>query len=153
MDCPHCGSGATRVRESRTADEGAAVRRRRACPACGHRFTTYERREQAPLRVRKRDGARQSFDREKLRGGLARAAHKRPVAAAQIDRIVDAVAAEAERAGGELPAARIGEICLERLGELDRGAYLQFAGTLPGRTPEFAESEPAGSVRGAGDPV
>jgi transcriptional repressor NrdR len=152
MDCPDCGSGGTRVRESRAADHGAAVRRRRACSACGHRFTTYERREEA-LFVRKRDGARQQFDRAKLREGLARAAHKRPVEPAQIDRIVDAVAAEAERAEGELAAERIGEICLAGLRDLDRGAYLQYAGTLPETTPEFARSEPAGSVRGSGDPV
>src|SRR5437867_3153927 len=104
MDCPYCGTAGTRVRESRSADQGAAVRRRRACPSCAQRFTTFERREQEPLFVRKRDGARQPFDRAKLRGSLARAAHKRPVRSAEIDRIVEAVAVEAERSGGELPA-------------------------------------------------
>lgn len=153
VNCPNCGTDSTRVRESRPAEDGSAVRRRRACSACGHRFTTYERREQEPLFVRKRGGARQPFDRAKLRGGLTRAAHKRPIEAAQIERIVDAVAAAAERAGGELPARRIGELCLERLRGLDRGAYLQFAGTLPGTTPEFAETEAAGSVRRSSDPV
>ena len=115
------------MRESRKAEDGASVRRRRECASCSHRFTTYERREHAPLFVRKRDGARQPFDRAKLRGGLARAAHKRPVSGAEIDAIVDRIETEAERAGGELPAPRIGEMCLEGLRQVDRISYLQFA--------------------------
>jgi transcriptional repressor NrdR len=103
------------------------VRRRRECSGCGHRFTTHERYERGPLHVRKRDGGRQRFDRAKLRGGLERAAHKRPVSAAQIDAIADRIEAEAERAGGELPAATVGEICLDGLRRADRIAYLQFA--------------------------
>ena len=103
------------------------MRRRRECSSCGHRFTTYERREHAPFFIRKRDGTRQPFDRAKLRGGLARAAHKRPVSDAEIDAIVDRIEAEAERAGGELPAQRAGEMCLEGLRAADRIAYLQFA--------------------------
>jgi len=103
------------------------VRRRRECPACGHRFTTFERLERGPLFVRKRDGERQPFDRAKLRGGLARAAHKQPVSGAQIDAIVAGIEAEAERAGGELPAARVGEMCLDGLRRVDRISYLQFA--------------------------
>ena len=103
------------------------MRRRRECSACGHRFTTFERLERGPLFVRKRDGERQPFDRAKLRGGLARAAHKRPVADEQIDAIVAGIETEAERAGGELPAPRIGEMCLEGLRRADRVSYLQFA--------------------------
>jgi transcriptional repressor NrdR len=103
------------------------VRRRRECSACGHRFTTFERLERGPLFVRKRDGERQPFDRAKLRGGLARAAHKRPVADEQIDAIVAGIETEAEQAGGELPAPRIGEMCLEGLRRADRVSYLQFA--------------------------
>ena len=76
--CPNCNVEETKVKESRRAEEGASVRRRRECSSCGHRFTTYERYERGPLYVRKRDGERQPFDRAKLRGGLARAAHKRP---------------------------------------------------------------------------
>jgi transcriptional repressor NrdR len=147
------------------------VRRRRACSSCGHRFTTYERREHEPLYVRKRDGERQAFDRAKLRGGLARAAHKRPVEAAEIDQIVDTVEAEAERAGGALPGRRIGEMCLEGLRRVDRISYLQFAAVykqldveqvrselaeLSAETepvPEIAASGGADSVRSEGDPA
>jgi transcriptional repressor NrdR len=101
------------------------MRRRRECTGCGRRFTTFERRESEPIKVRKRDGERQRFDRVKLRAALLRAAHKRPVSAAQVERIVDRI--EAEAVDGELEADRIGELCLEGLRELDLGAYLQFA--------------------------
>src|SRR5918996_950652 len=90
MLSPNCRS-ATRVLESRHADEGVAIRRRRECPACRHRFTTYERREPPPLHVRKRDGRRERFDRVKLRDGMVRAAYKRPVEGAEIDAIVDRI--------------------------------------------------------------
>ena len=117
----------TRPREPQ-GEDGASVRRRRECSSCGHRFTTYERREHAPLFVRKRDGARQPFDRAKLRGGLARAAHKRPVSDAEIDahRRPDrgrgrALAAASCRRGGSARSASRG------CAQLDRIAYLQFA--------------------------
>lgn len=134
------------------------MRRRRVCSSCGHRFTTYERYERGPLFVRKRGGERQPFDREKLRGGLARAAHKRPVEPAQIEAIVAAIEAEAERAGGELPAARVGEMCLEGLRAIDRVSYLQFAAVykqldVDQVRAEIAALSPAGSVRAAGDPA
>jgi transcriptional repressor NrdR len=129
------------------------VRRRRECPKCGQRFTTYERHERA-LFVRKRDGEREAFDRAKLREGLARAAHKRPVADAAIDSIADGIEAELERAGGELPSSTISELCLEGLRDLDWGAYLQFAGTLPsGESSEFAGSSRRRSVRRESDPA
>lgn len=108
-----------------------AVRRRRECTSCGHRFTTYERAVPESLEVIKRDGSRQPFDREKLRTALVRASHKRDVDPRRLEEIVERVEAEARRAGGELSAARIGELCLEGLAKLDHGAYLQFAGTLP----------------------
>ncbi len=139
--------------ESRAAENGAAIRRRRECTACGHRFTTYERRAPDPMFVIKRDGERQPFDRAKLRAGLLRAAHKRPVSAHQVEAIVERIASEVERAGGELSAQRTGELCLSELRELDLGAYLQFAGTLA--EPEAAISGPSdlsdggGSVRAA----
>jgi transcriptional repressor NrdR len=129
--CPSCAR-ATRVLESRPADDGAAVRRRRECAACGGRFTTFERRVREPLFVVKRDGERQPFDRAKLAGGLLRAAHKRPVDPRDVERLVAAIEDEAEAAGGELPAERIGEACLAGLRELDRIAYLQFAAVYKG---------------------
>src|SRR5205085_209814 len=125
MNCPVCDRG-TRVLESRAAEDGAAVRRRRHCPACDHRFTTYERREPARLFIRKRDGEQQPFDREKLRSGLVRAAHKRPVSPEQIERLVAGIEREAGEGGGEIEAERVGELCLEGLRDLDRVAYLQF---------------------------
>ena len=137
MTCPSC-ERSTRVLESRQAEAGAAIRRRRECPTCGRRFTTYERREPDPLYVIKRDGERQRFDHTKLRAALLRAAHKRPVEPAAIESVVGRIEAELARAGGELAAQAIGELCLAELRALDTGAYLQFAGTL--EQPELAIS-------------
>ena len=157
VDCPLC-EAASKVLESRSSEAGAAIRRRRECSACGHRFTTYERYEQS-LFVRKRNGRRQPFDREKLHGALTRAAHKRPVSEDQIDSITDNVEAAVIEAGGEIQTGAIGELCLSGLREVDRGAYLQFAGTLP--SPDdlpfdansvFAGSFRAGSVRSKSNP-
>ena len=103
------------------------MRRRRECSGCGHRFTTYERCETQALFVRKRDGRRQPFDRAKLRGGLERASHKRPVRPEAIDALVNRIETAALRAGGEITAARIGEMCLAGLRRIDQVAYLQFA--------------------------
>jgi transcriptional repressor NrdR len=133
VNCPRCDSP-TAILETRKAEAGAALRRRRECTECGHRFTTYERAVPDALEVIKRDGHRQPFDREKLRSGLVRASHKRDVDPRDLDLIVDHVEKEARATGGELSAERIGELCLEGLHRLDRGAYLQFAGTLPDRS-------------------
>jgi transcriptional repressor NrdR len=145
------------VLESRSSEAGAAIRRRRECPGCGHRFTTYERYEQS-LFVRKRGGGRQPFDREKLRGALARAAHKRPVSSTQIEAITESVEAALTASGGELATRSIGGLCLDGLAGVDRGAYLQFAGTLPfediaaiAADSEFAGSLPTDSVRAKGN--
>jgi transcriptional repressor NrdR len=135
------------VLESRSADDGLAVRRRRECSGCGERFTTFERISVERLRVRKRSGRRQPFDAAKLREALARAAHKRDVTAQEIQGIVAAVEGEATGAGGVIAADRIAEICLERLRRLDRGAYLQFAGTLADFNPEIGSQAEGGSVR------
>ena len=132
MNCPRCESP-TAILETRKADGGTALRRRRECSSCGHRFTTYERALPERLEVIKRDGHRQPFDRAKLRGALIRASHKRDVDPRRLEEIVDRVEREARESGGALEAARIGELCLDGLRELDRGAYLQFAGTLPER--------------------
>ena len=148
MECPRCDRP-TRVLESRGAEAGAVVRRRRECSGCGHRFTTYERRQHEPLYVRKRGGERQRFDASKLRAALLRATHKRQVSVADVERLVAQIAFAIEAAGGELAAQRIVELCLDRLRELDRGAYLQFLGTLPSPNADFAELSSGGSVRGA----
>jgi transcriptional repressor NrdR len=148
MTCPVC-QRPTRVLESRSAEGGAATRRRRECTGCGHRFTTFERRDAPALRVRKRDGERQRFDRNKLRAALLRSTHKRQVSADDVESLVGRIEVAIEGAGGELPAERIGELALEGLGELDHGAYLQFLGTLPSPNADFAESVGGGSVRAA----
>ncbi|CAN5485418.1 transcriptional regulator NrdR [soil metagenome] len=140
MYCPSCGHQ-TRTLETRRAEDGAAVRRRRSCPGCGSRFTTFERRAPEPAWVVKRGGERQAFDAAKLRAAIGRAAHKRPVTPAQLDAIVGRIELAAERAeGSELTSERVRDLCLEGLGEIDAGAYLQFAGV---------ELSDFGSVRAA----
>lgn len=148
MDCPSCNRPTT-VLETRRAEDGAATRRRRKCPACGHRFTTYERRDREPMFVLKRDGERQRFDRTKLRAALLRSTHKRQVSAADVEALVDRVEVAIEAGGGELGADRIGDLCLQGLRDLDQGAYLQFLGTLPTPNAEFADSRSGSSVRAA----
>jgi len=103
------------------------VRRRRECSGCGYRFTTYERSEHRALVVRKRDGSQQAFDRLKLRGGLERASHKRPVHEKAINNLVNEIESEIVRNGGELSAAKIGDMALAGLSRIDQVAYLQFA--------------------------
>ncbi len=103
------------------------MRRRRECSSCKHRFTTYERYETQSLFVIKRDGGRQPFDRAKLRGGLERASHKRPVRPEAIDDLVNRIEKKAVRDGGQIEAARIGDMCLAGLRRIDQVAYLQFA--------------------------
>jgi transcriptional repressor NrdR len=156
VNCPRCDA-ATGILETRRAD-GNAVRRRRRCSQCGHRFTTYERAVPEVLGVVKRDGHRQPFDRDKLRSALVRASHKRDVDPRRLEQIVDRIEETARSEGGELPAERIGELCLDGLARLDRGAYLQFAGTLPdssgaaaGNPRNYGRSGVAGSVREAED--
>ena len=129
MNCPRCDSP-TKTLETRRVPDGA-VRRRRECTSCDHRFTTYERAVPEVLEVVKRDGSRQPFDREKLLGSLNRSTHKRKLDPRKLSLLVDRVEREARDSGGELSATRITELCLEGLQKLDRGAYMQFAGTLP----------------------
>jgi transcriptional repressor NrdR len=146
VHCPHCDSP-SHVVETRGATDGA-VRRRRECAGCGTRFTTYERYEPAGLFVRKRDGERQAFDRAKLRDALLRAAHKRPVQADEVERLVDRIEGTVRDEGGEVASRTVGELCLTGLRELDAGAYLQFAGVFdPAISAHPAASGPSGSVR------
>ncbi|MGN6378375.1 MAG: transcriptional regulator NrdR [Gaiellales bacterium] len=127
MNCPFCEHGETKVVDSRVAGRGA-IRRRRECLVCSQRFTTFERVEETPLYVVKRNGARQPFDRSKLLAGLARACVKRPVSMEQIERA--AVTIEVSLRNGvrdEVEASRIGEEALKVLRDLDRVAYVRFA--------------------------
>ena len=125
MRCPFCSSSETHVLETR--DAGDSVRRRRVCGGCERRFTTYERIESLALSVRKRDGRREPFDRDKLLRGLVRAAAKRPLTVDQLEQVVERAAAALGAAGGELPANRIGELVLRELRALDEVAYVRFA--------------------------
>lgn len=128
MKCPFCGSPTTSVTESRTADEGQAVRRRRECNRCHRRFTTYERAKGAVLWVIKKDGTREPFDPEKLRAGILKAIEKRPVSLELVDEIVDDVEREMLRRESEEVSSRlIGNAVLRKLKKVDRVAWLRFA--------------------------
>jgi transcriptional repressor NrdR len=127
MRCPSCHANDSKVIDSREADEGAAIRRRRSCLQCQQRFTTYERLEEAPLVVVKSDGARQPFDRAKVTAGIAAASKGRPVAAEAIEQIAEEVEDEARLHGGDVPSRVVGLAVLERLRNLDEVVYLRFA--------------------------
>jgi len=128
MKCPNCEGENSRVMESRDLDDGASIRRRRECLDCTTRFTTYERIEQPPLTVIKKDGRRQPFNRDKIAGGIYRACEKRPISVDQIEAITHEIE-QAVRALGEpeVPVRDIGEIVIDRLLTLDDVAYVRFA--------------------------
>ena len=128
MKCPFCGYTESKVIDSRPAEEGATIRRRRECLACQKRFTTYEIIERLPLVVAKRDGSRQSFDKVKLINGMVRACEKRPVTLDQLEKIADDI--EQELQSGlerEISTEAIGEMVMRRLKEIDEVAYVRFA--------------------------
>jgi transcriptional repressor NrdR len=128
MKCPYCGYAESKVIDSRPAEEGSTIRRRRECLACSKRFTTYEIMERLPLVVVKRDGSRQSFDRVKVINGLVRACEKRPVALSQLEAIADEIESELQGAlEREISTTEIGEMVMERLKGLDEVAYVRFA--------------------------
>jgi len=125
--CPFCSFESTRVVDSRLTEPGDSVRRRRECEGCGNRFTTYERVEGPAVSVRKRDGRTERFDAEKLLGGLARAAGKRPVTEAQLEELVESIASAARRAGSVVRAEQIGDLAERGLARIDPVAAIQFA--------------------------
>ena len=128
MTCPYCGYLEDKVVDSRPADEGARIRRRRECLSCGKRFTTYEMIESMPLYVVKRDGTRQAFDRMKLINGMLRACEKRPVALDSIEIIADDIELELRgRLEKEVKSVTIGEMVMDRLIEIDEVSYVRFA--------------------------
>lgn len=128
MRCPFCKNDDTKVLDSRPAEDGCVIRRRRECVQCGRRFTTYERFDEIPLMVVKKDGRREPFDRRKLLTGLTLACRKRPVAAGRVHELVDEVEREL-RARSELEVASqdIGELVMEKLRREDEVAYVRFA--------------------------
>ena len=128
MKCPYCQSRATKVIDKRDSEDLTVTRRRRRCSTCGARFTTYERVELVPLMLIKKDGRREEFNRAKLRAGLMKACAKRPVGAAEVERVVNEIEAELRsREGGEVSHAAVGELVMEKLRALDHVAYIRFA--------------------------
>ena len=128
MKCPYCGYLESKVVDSRPADEGASIRRRRECLSCHKRFTTYETMESLPLMVIKKDGSRQSFDRSKVMGGLIRACEKRPVSYQTLEGLVAEIELSLQnQIDREVSSSQIGELVLERLKQLDEVAYVRFA--------------------------
>lgn len=128
MKCPYCGNDDTRVIDSRPAEDGNSIRRRRSCDTCGKRFTTYEKVETIPLIIIKKDNSREQYDRAKIEGGVLRACYKRQVSAADIQKTIDAIETDIfSREEKEIPSSSIGEIVMERLKELDAVAYVRFA--------------------------
>lgn len=128
MQCPTCGAQDDKVIDSRGSRGGVSIRRRRECLACGARFTTYEEVYRETLRVKKRDGRYEEFDRRKLVVGLEKACEKRPVSAEQIELAVDRITTElANEYGREVPSVAIGERIMEHLRKLDEVAYVRFA--------------------------
>jgi transcriptional repressor NrdR len=126
--CPFCGTDQDRVVDSRPADDGAAIRRRRACAGCGRRFTTFERVDEIPLLILKRDGSKEQFDPAKVVSGLAKACKNRPITDAQIVRITSDIE-ETLRARGqrEVESQEVGIELLNALRDLDAVAYMRFA--------------------------
>ena len=128
MKCPYCAYLESKVVDSRPADEGASIRRRRECLSCRKRFTTYEIMESLPLMVVKKDGSRQSFDRSKVLGGLIRACEKRPVSYQTLESLVIEIEQVLQnQMDREVSSAQIGELVMERLKKVDEVAYVRFA--------------------------
>ncbi|KPJ69002.1 NrdR family transcriptional regulator [candidate division WOR-1 bacterium DG_54_3] len=128
MKCPFCQSIEDKVLESRETEEGKAIRRRRECLSCRGRFTSYERIEEKPLLVIKRDGRREQFNREKVRSGILKACEKRPISAERVEGMVDEIEKEIHReAGREVLSSKVGEMVMEKLQAADKVAYVRFA--------------------------
>ena len=128
MKCPFCQHPDTQVIDSRASDEGASIRRRRKCLSCEKRFTTYEKVEEIPYMVVKKDGTRQPFDTQKLLRGMMKACEKRPIQISQLEEIVEEIESLLqERPDKEIGVAEIGQLVMDRLKELDKVAYVRFA--------------------------
>lgn len=151
MRCPFCGHEDSQVKDSRPTDDGAAIRRRRQCEACGARFTTFERIQLRDIWVLKSEGRRQAFDRDKLARSIDIACRKRPIDPAKIEKLVSGIQRQLETAGdGEVHATRIGELVMDGLKGLDSVAYIRFASVYK----DFSEAKDfrdfAGTVKEVG---
>ena len=128
MRCPFCGHMESQVKDSRPSEDGAAIRRRRLCPECGGRFTTFERVQLRELTILKRSGRRSPFDREKLVRSIAIATRKRPIDTERVDRMVNGIVRQLESMGEtELPSSAVGEMVMKALKSLDDVAYVRYA--------------------------
>lgn len=128
MNCPYCESKKTKVIDSRAVEDGGSIRRRRMCPSCESRFTTFERREKVEVVVIKRDGAREVYDRQKIWNGFFKALSKRNVPESVIETNVDEIEDELKKKQDKVvPASEIGDMVMERLRRIDEIAYLRFA--------------------------
>ena len=128
MKCPYCSNTDTRVIDSRPAEDGGSIRRRRCCDECGKRFTTYEKVETIPLIVIKKDNTREQYDRAKIEKGILQASYKLPISAAEIQRTIDAIETEIfNLEDKEIPTHVIGEIVMDKLKDLHEVAYVRFA--------------------------
>jgi len=144
LRCPFCAHEDSQVKDSRPSEDGAAIRRRRQCEACGARFTTFERVQLRELTVVKKDGKREPFDRAKLERAIGHACRKRDIEPGKIDRLVSGVQRQMETLGDEVTTARIGEAVMHGLKSLDHVAYIRFASIYkdfsePGDFAEIAE--------------
>ena len=128
MRCPFCGHDETQVKDSRPSEDGAAIRRRRLCPACEGRFTTFERVQLRELTILKRSGRRTPFDRDKLARSISIAIRKRPVEPERVERMISTIVRQLESMGEtELPSSTIGELIMKHLKQLDDVAYVRYA--------------------------
>lgn len=128
MKCPYCNHPDTRVIDSRPAEDGNSIRRRRSCDVCGKRFTTYEKVETIPLIIIKKDNNREQYNRGKIENGILRACYKRPVSAEAIQHAIDRIETKIfNQEAKEIPSSMIGELVMEELKELDEVAYVRFA--------------------------
>lgn len=128
MKCPYCGYSESKVVDSRPTDEEAAIRRRRECEKCSKRFTTYEKIEEMPLIIVKKDGSREVYQRSKMMNGLLRACEKRPISISQIEAIADDIEKELYNSmEKEIESKKIGELVMSRLKKIDDVAYVRFA--------------------------
>jgi transcriptional repressor NrdR len=138
MRCPFCGHDETQVKDSRPSEDGAAIRRRRLCPACEGRFTTFERVQLRELTILKRSGRRTPFDRDKLARSIAIAIRKRPLEPERVERMISVIARQLESMGEtELPSSTVGELVMTHLKQLDDVAYVRYASVYR----DFKETE------------
>jgi transcriptional repressor NrdR len=152
MKCPYCGNLRTRVIDSRSVEEGGAIRRRRRCDRCGSRFTTFERREKVQVTIVKRDGSREPYERQKLAGGMYKACSKRNVPDQVIEKAIDEIEeAIMKRQEREIDASVVGDMVMEKLRQIDEVAYMRFASVYKrfGDVSEFGKE--LGELKTEGD--